>query len=757
MPARKRQKSGRAPGDEELLRTIFDRAAMGVAVADADGQILTCNPALEQMLGYPAEEWTGRSIADAVHPDDFEGVEAVNRALFSGESDALALEHRFLRKDGSAVSVRAWVSLVRDERGAPSRLIAIFEDLSDRKRAEEGATAARAFSETLLETTDAIVVQLSAAGEIEYVNRAFGEVTGYTYGDLKGRNWFETLVPRERYPQVWEEFQRVSAGRPAERFENPILTKSGEERYIIWRNSELRRSGEISGTISIGIDITERKRAEEELADSEEKLLAVFTSVPVGIAVSNVEDGRMLDINEEFERLFEYRLEDVVGKTSVELGLWADTREREKLIDQVGREGKADGFEASLQTLGGKELVALINTRMVTVSDSRFLISAVTDITERKKAQEQVALLKHSIDGHSDGAYWMDSDGRFFYVNDAACKAVGYEREELIGQPLSLIDPRATPEKMEAIWAQLPPDRSYFAEAVHRRKDKSEFPVEITATRMRFGGRDYYCSFARDISERKRAEEERVLLTRQLHQAQKMEAIGRLASGVAHSFNNILTALGGYCELLLDKIPPESSYRPEAEQIKRASDHAASITRELLLFSRREAARPVRLDLNTVVVQTQLLMRELIRGDIKIVTALASVVPPVLADRGQIEQVLLNLVVNASDAMPGGGVIGIETADVELGEPLLQGDAALDAGRYVALIVKDSGGGMDESTLTHIFEPFFSTKSPDKGSGLGLATVYGIIEESGGRIHVDSKPNAGTKFTVFLPAIPGRG
>ena len=274
---------------------------------------------------------------------------------------------------------------------------------------------------------------------------------------------------------------------------------------------------------------------------------------------------------------------------------------------------------------------------------------------------------------------------------------------------------------------------------------------------MQFGGKEYFCSFARDISERKHAEEERVLLAKQLQQAQKMEAVGRLAGGVAHSFNNILTALGGYCELLLAKLPEGSEYRPEAEQIKRASDHAAAITRELLLFSRREAAQRVRLDLNTVVVQSQLLLRELIRSDIKIVTALAPVVPLVLADHSQIEQVIINLVVNASDAMPGGGVVAIETADLDLGEPLLSGDATLDAGRYVALVVSDSGAGMDESTLAHIFEPFFSTKGPEKGSGLGLATVYGIVEESGGRIHVDSKPGMGTKFTIFLPALLARG
>jgi len=739
-----------------LLRTVFDKAATGIGVADAEGRFIALNPALERMLGYSAEEWAKRQLADIVHPDDREKVVEANRDIFSGKSGELVLEHRFLHKNGEAVWAQVSVSLVRDKRGAPFRLIAIIDDISESKRAEENAAAARELAEKLLETTDAIVVALDSTGKIEFVNGAFEELTGYSRADLENQGWFEALVPKDRYPQVWEEFQRLTAGGVPVRFENPILTKTGEERYVVWRNSELRGDGEITGTISVGIDITERRQAEKALEDSEEKLLAVFTSSPAGLAVSDTA-GEVYDVNQEFERLFECRHEEVVGKKSSELEFWVDPKDRDRIIGLIDETGGIKGFEAQMRSKTGKTMTMNLDVQAVTVRDHSYLLSAFTDITERIQAEEQLALLKHSIDVHPDGAYWIDGDTRFFYVNDAACKAVGYEREELIGQPLSLIDPSATPEEMGVIWTELSQDSAYFGEMVHRRKDGSEFPVEITAAHVQFGGKSYYCSFAHDISERRRAEEERALLTKQLQQAQKMEAIGRLAGGVAHSFNNILTALGGYCELLLAKLPEGSDCRPEAEQIKRAADHAASITRELLVFSRREAAKKVRLDLNTVVVQTQLLLRELIRGDIKIVTALAPVVPMVLADRSQIEQVLVNLVVNASDAMPKGGVIAIETADLELDEPLLEGDATLAPGRYVALVVKDSGSGMDESTLARIFEPFFSTKTPDKGTGLGLATVYGIVEESGGRIHVDSKPGAGTKFAIYLPALPARG
>ncbi|MHB8060003.1 MAG: PAS domain S-box protein [Gaiellaceae bacterium] len=756
-PPRKRRSLKASPVDDDLLRTIFENAAMGVAVADAGGQILTCNPALERMLGYRADEWARLQIVDTVHPDDREKIEQANETLFSGKSDALVAEHRFLHKNGEPVWVRASVSLMRDEQGAPHRLIAIFEDLGERKRAEESAANTRALMERLLATTDALVVQLNNAGEIEFVNRAFEQISGYTREEIGKQNWFEVLVPKDRYPQVWEEFQRLTSGGTPTRFENQILSKSGEERYIVWRNSELQTRGEITGTISIGIEISERKRAEEALADSEAKLLAVFRSVPIAIAVSDPTDGRIYDVNEEYERVFECSYDDVVGKTSIELGFWVDPTDRERLIDLVAKNGKVEGFELALQTTSGKALTGRINATPIAVGGSGYLVYALEDISERKLAQEQIEMLKRSIDMHPDGAYWLDAKGEFVYVNEAGCRSVGYALEELLGKPVGLVNPAATPERMKEIWKKLRGEGSYTSETIHRRKDGSEFPAEITSTYIRLGDKEYNCGFARDISERKRSDEERALLARQLQQAQKMEAVGRLAGGVAHSFNNILTALGGYCEILLAKLPEGSDCRPEAEQIKRASDHAASITRELLLFSRREAARQVRLDLNTVVVQTQLLLRELIRSDIKIVTALAPVVPLALADRGQIEQVLINLVVNATDAMPGGGVIGIETGDLEIATARpAAGGATLEPGRYVTLVVKDSGVGMDEAVLSHIFEPFFTTKGPDKGTGLGLATVYGIVEESGGRIAVESEPKNGSSFTIYFPALPAR-
>ena len=746
----------KAKPNEKQLAIAFENVAVGMALFGLDRRYVVCNRALAEMLGFTKSELTEKNLDALVHPSDREEALAAFERLACGESERAQLELRLLRKNGETLWTRVTGSTVLDERGKPVFVVVSAEDIGEYKRAGETAIAARESIERLIETTDAIVVQLNAAGEIQFVNPAFSEITGYSRADLEGKSWFETLVPKDRYPQVREEFLRLTSGGMTDRFENTIVTKDGEERYIVWRNSSLESGNDSAGTVSIGIDITERRRAEEALADSEEKMLAVFTSAPAGMVVSSVDDGRILDVNQEFERLFECQVDEIVGKTEIELGFWADPADRTRLIDLIEKDGKVEEFELQVRAATGKEMVALVTASLLTVRDSRYLIYSLQDITERKQAEKQLALLKHAVDSHYDSVYWTDTDNRLVYTNFSACVSLGYECDYLIGKPISLVDPGATEESREKIWEWLRRDGVFTAEATHRRADGREFPVEIVSTYVQFGGREYNCAFARDISERKEQERERAQLSAQLVQAQRMEAVGRLAGGVAHNFNNILTALIGYCELLLTKLPEGADGHQEAEQIKLAADHAALITRELLLFSQREAGRHVKLDLNAIVVQTRLLLRELIRRDVHIVAALAPIVAPIKADRGQIEQVLINLVINANDAMPDGGEIAIETADVEINEQLVEGSVVLEPGRYVTLTVTDGGIGMDEETQARIFEPFFSTKGHEQGSGLGLATVYGIVEESGGRIFVDSKPNAGTKITIYLPSLPGR-
>ncbi len=280
----------------------------------------------------------------------------------------------------------------------------------------------------------------------------------------------------------------------------------------------------------------------------------------------------------------------------------------------------------------------------------------------------------------------------------------------------------------------------------HRKKDGTVIDVEVASHSFVFAGRRAELVLANDVTERKRLEE-------QLQQAQKMEAVGRLAGGIAHDFNNLLTIITAYGQLLLDRLAPSEPLREQVEEIKKAGDRATALTRQLLAFSRRQVLAPRVLDLNAIVHNTDKLLRRLIREDIQLLTIPGRAVGQVKADPVQIEQVILNLALNACDAMPRGGKLTIETANLHLDKAYVRRHIAARPGPYVMLAVSDTGNGMDRETQAHIFEPFFTTKEKGKGTGLGLAMVYGIVKQSGGYIWVYSEPGRGTAFKIYFPRV----
>ncbi len=334
----------------------------------------------------------------------------------------------------------------------------------------------------------------------------------------------------------------------------------------------------------------------------------------------------------------------------------------------------------------------------------------------------------------------------FLAVNQAACRHYGYSHEEFLSMTIRDIRPA---EDVPALLAQIAEESRDHEEAGvwrHRRKDGSIIEVEIVSDRLAFGGRVAQLVLAIDKTEKKQLE-------LQLRQVQKMDAIGQLAGGIAHDFNNVLTAILGYGSLLAARLASDAPARAEVEEILRASERAAALTRQLLAFSRRQVLEPVVLSVNELITNLEKMLGRLIGENMSLVTRLDPSLGNVLADSGQLEQVIVNLVVNARDAMPEGGRLTIETANVELDDAYAQRHASVQPGRYVMVAVSDTGLGMDAETQARIFEPFFTTKAKGKGTGLGLSTVYGIVKQSGGSIWVTSEPRTGTTFKVYLPRV----
>jgi PAS domain S-box-containing protein len=378
-----------------------------------------------------------------------------------------------------------------------------------------------------------------------------------------------------------------------------------------------------------------------------------------------------------------------------------------------------------------------------------------TEVKERKAAEERFRLL---AEGVSDYAIDMlDTQGRVETWTAGGERILGYRADEIVGRHFSCF---YTPEDVASGGVARHLERAAAEghleyECRHLRKDGSEFhaSVAVTALKDEAGALSGFAQVIRDLTERSKAAEELRKTEAQLLHAQKMEAVGRLAGGVAHDFNNLLGVIVGYTELLRRQVPDADAVRGRIDKILDAAEQATTLTRQLLAFSRRQILQPRVLDLNELVAGMHDMLRRLIGEDVDLVTRPAASLGRVRADRGQIEQVIMNLAVNARDAMPQGGRLTIETAEVTLGAEYADAHVAVTPGPHVLLAVSDTGSGMDAETRARIFEPFFTTKPEGKGTGLGLATVYGIVKQSGGNIWVYSEPGRGTTFKVYLPEV----
>jgi hypothetical protein len=348
--------------------------------------------------------------------------------------------------------------------------------------------------------------------------------------------------------------------------------------------------------------------------------------------------------------------------------------------------------------------------------------------------RESDARLRMFVDHATDGFFVHDgATGAVVEVNQQACASLGYTREELIGTEVSLFDPHASRDTLAEIAQRLSLGETVTFESRHVRKDGGTFPVEVRIRAFEARGQTFHLALVRDTTARRELED-------QLRHAQKMEAVGRLAGGVAHDFNNLLTVINGYTDVLLDQLPEHAPEHADLTMIRQAGDRAAALTAQLLAFSRRTIIAPQALNLNVLVERLAKMCKHIIGEDIALATQLDPALSSVMADAGQIEQVMMNLVVNARDAMPRGGSLVIATSNVPT-----------PTGRHVCLAVSDTGEGMTDEVRARMFEPFFTTKP--QGSGLGLATAYGIVEQASGQIRVESTPGKGSSFRVILPGI----
>jgi two-component system, cell cycle sensor histidine kinase and response regulator CckA len=598
----------------------------------------------------------------------------------------------------------------------------------------DGLRALRRLAAIVSGSQDAILAK-DLDGVITDWNPAAERLFGHTADEAIGRPVWSIIIPPERAEEERVLLRRALADDPVQGVLTERLRRDGSRVQVSLTMAPIRdEGGRAIGVSTTARDVTESLRADAERT----RLAAIVRSTSDAVVAMDLE-GRITDFNTAAADMFGLT-DDSIG-TSVLDAVGADESARARRADIVRRAGAGEtlAYEAARLDGAGREFVLANTIGPIHDDDGEITgIAAIArDITEQRKAQEQQRWLAAVVDSSRDAIIGLGLDGTIVSWNPAAARTFGWTDEEAIGRPgrdmfVKEERWRRHAELMRGIAA----GDAFEDEAERgRRRDGSTFAATVTGFPVRDADGSVHAAafIVRDVTEQRRLEE-------QLEQARRMEAVGRLAGGVAHDFNNLLTVISGYAALLRAEDDGDST---ELEEIDRAARRATELTGQLLAFSRQRSANPALIDLAGVLDGVMPMLGRLIGEHIAISVTHHGRLEPVLADAGQMEQVIVNLATNARDAMPDGGTLTMETRMLDLEQPV------------VCLTVTDTGGGIDPEVVDHVFEPFYTTKEQGRGTGLGLATAHGIVTQAGGRIHVYSEPGLGATFRVLVPAADG--
>jgi len=753
---------------EEKYRLLVEESIQGIVIAQGvPPRLVFANPAMTMILGYTFEELSSLSpkeIEALTHPEDRAFFFKNYKDRLEGKSVPPHYELRGIRKDGTVV----WLELssVRIEYKGQPAVQAAFLDITERKRAEEALRESEERYRTILEDIEDGYYEVDLAGNFTFFNDSLCRMLDYPRDEMIGMG-NQQYTDEENSKNLFQAFNEVyRKGVPVKGFDWEVIRKDGTKGFGEVSVSLIKDSkGQPIGFRGIARDITKRKQAEEALRTEKQRFQALTENSPFGMVMID-QDGTFKYINPKFRELFGYDLTDIPdGKTWFRKAYPNSTYRRNVIEAWINdlKSSKPGEKRSQIFTVtckdGTEKTINFIPVQLVTGEN----LMACEDITERKQAEEALSESEERFRAMTvtaaDAITVMDDQGCIAYWNPAAARMFGYTPQEAIGKGLHLF---LAPERYHEAYQNgfekfrntgQGPAINNTIEFIALRKDGTEFPMEVSTSAFKLKGQWHAVGIIRDITERKRAEEEMRALEEQFRQSQKMEAVGRLGGGIAHDFNNLLTIIKGYSQLSLLDLKENDPLWGNIQEIQKATQRATDLTRQLLAFSRRQILDLKVLDLNALLKDLDKMLRRIIGEDIELVTLLDGDLGRVKIDPGQIEQVVLNLAVNARDAMPSGGKLTIETVNVELDDKYAETHMGVTPGHYVRLSVSDTGAGMSQQVKEKIFEPFFTTKEKGKGTGLGLSMVYGIVKQSSGNIWVYSEPGHGTTFKIYLPKV----
>jgi PAS domain S-box-containing protein len=756
----RRQAEEALKNSEAELRALFEAMTDVILVIDSEGRQLKIAPTRASSLYLPSADRVGKKVTEIFPPETANlFLEYVRRALGEGRTQHLEYKLSIFGQD-------TWFEGTVSPMTSDS-VIWVGRDITERKLAEQQSRIQAA----ALESAANAIVITDNKGVISWINTAFTELTGYAFEEVIGKktnllksglhdeDFYQTLWDTILSGQVWHgEITNV-------RKDGSIYV---EEQTITPVRNE---SGEIINFIGIKQEITERKRAEEEktqlitqLESQRQRLDNIVSSVPGAVWETwrepDAASQRLDFVSDYIETMLGYTVEEWLSTPNFWFSI-IHPDDQEATAAAVASDlakGRTNNSR-EFRWIGKDGRVVWVQSNSAVISDNQGKPAGTRgvtiDITNRKRAEQAVRKAEEKYRGifenAVEGIFQSTPEGKFISVNPSMARFLGYDSaEELMEHRTDIatqhyVDKNSRVE-LQRMLAEHGVVVGYECEVYRKNLSKIWAVENVRAIRDENGSILYYEGSIEDITERK-------TLENQLRQSQKLEAVGILAGGVAHDFNNLLTVISGYSDLTLLKLHEDDPLYRNVLEVKRAGERAAGLTRQLLAFSRKQVLQPKVLLLNSVISELEKLLRRLIGEDIGLRAVLDPDLGSVKADPGQIEQIIMNLAVNARDAMPKGGKLTIETKNVVLDEEYSRNHISVSPGHYVMLAVTDTGTGMDSETQARIFEPFFTTKEAGKGTGLGLSTVYGIVKQSGGNIWVYSELGRGTTFKIYLPRV----
>lgn len=738
--------------EEELAMRalLLDNETDSIFLHDLEGKFIYANKAAYETRGYTKEEFMSLPLSKLDTPEYARLIKSRVDKLLKGERLLFEAEH--ICKDGSLMPVEVHAAMI--ETNGKKLILASLRDISKSKKAEDEL---KKFSSAVEQTAD-IVIITDKEGVIQYVNSACEKLLGYTKKEIVGqtpRILKSGKQDKKFYQKLW---QTVLSGNTF-RTELVNRKKNGDLYYEEKTITPLKnQQGVITHFVSLGKDITERKRMENKLSRESEKYRVLVETTGTGYVIIN-QTGNVLDANPEYVRLSGHRdLSEIQGRCVTEWTADYEKKKNANAVAQCARDGYIRNFEIDYVDPNGKITPIEINATVVSTAGETQILTLCRDITERKKSETDLkdseTRFKTLFNFSSDAIMMIaPPDWKFIGCNPATIKMFkAKDEQEFTTKGPWDVSPEKQPDgKSSSLKAKqmieeaMKTGRNLF-EWTHKRLDGEDFYADVLLTRTEIGGKELLQATVRDITAHKKLEE-------QLFNSQRMEGIGKFSGYIAHDFNNIISVISGYAGMILEDLSPDSPLRNDVEEIRKAGERATGLTRQLLAFSRSQKLTKQVKNLNPIIADIEKMLHRLIGEDIKLTFSFDAGLHQVNVDPGQIEQVIMNLVINARDAMPEGGKITLRTKNTTIDEWAVKLAPESKTGSFVCLSIQDTGIGIDKDILPHIFEPFFTTKADGKGTGLGLSVCYGIVKQHDGWINVYSEKGKGTILNIYLPAV----